>query len=184
MKKIATLITAAFFCAVTVNIACCASTPQQQSANILLEMQAKKTSYIKDKIPAGIGIGVSKDEHIALEKADQNARVDLAKEIDTRVKALTKNFKEEVSGEIAEHFESASKSIVDTHLNGATLTDVKIETTEDGSYKVYGIIALNTNLVDEFIKSLQDTNAITDANAQKIRSAADKAYSELDATTK
>ena len=179
MKKlIAALAVAAFLVG-------CASTPQEKAANILVEMQMKKTNLIKkDHIPAGLGIGISKDEQIALDKADQNARVDLAKEIDVQMKALTKNFKEEVGGDIAEHFQSASKTIVNTHLNGATLIDVKIETTEEGQFKIYGIMTLNVDLVSEYLKSLQDTEAANEAMKNKIRAAADKAYAEIDAETK
>ena len=179
MKKlIAALAVAAFLVG-------CASTPQDKAANILVEMQMKKTNLIKkDHIPAGLGIGISKDEQIALDKADQNARVDLAKEIDVQMKALTKNFKEEVGGDIAEHFQSASKTIVNTRLNGATLTDVKVETTEDGSFKIYGIMTLNVDLVSEYLKSLQDTEAANEAMKEKIRAAANKAYAEIDAETK
>ncbi|WP_298771298.1 hypothetical protein [uncultured Fibrobacter sp.] len=163
----------------------CAGTPQEKSADLLVEMQLKKTNYIKkDHIPAGIGIGISKDEQIAMEKADQNARVDLAKEIDIQLKALSKNFKEEVSGDIAEHFQSASKAIVDTRLNGATLTDVKVETTEDGQFKIYGIMTLDASLVEEYLKSLQDTDAATEEMKNKIRTAANKAYAEIDAETR
>ena len=161
----------------------CASTPQEKSANALVEMQMVKTKYIKDKIPAGLGIGISKDEQIAMEKADQNARVDLARELDVRMKALTKNFKEEVGGDIAEHFQSASKAIIDTRMSGATLTDVKVETTEDGQFKIYGVMTLGTDLVSEYIKSLQNTEAANEALKNKIRAAADKAYAEIDAAT-
>ena len=166
-----------------VSFTACASTPQEKSASVLIEMQALKTKYVRDKIPAGLGIGVSKDQQIAMEKADQNARVDLAKEIDVQMKALTKNFKEEVGGEIAEHFQSTSKTVIDTRLNGATLSDVKVETTEDGQFKVYGVMTLGTDLVSEYLKSLQDTEAANEALKNKIRAAADKAYNELDAAT-
>ena len=180
MKK---LIAAFAALAVAAMISGCASTPQEKSANVLIEMQMLKTKYVRDKIPAGLGIGVSKDEQIAMEKADQNARVDLAKELDVHMKALTKNFKEEVGGDIAEHFQSASKAIVDTRMNGATLTDVKIETTEDGQFKIYGIMTLGADLVSEYLKSLQDTDAANEAMKNKIRAAADKAYAEIDAAT-
>ena len=176
MKKILTALAVAAF------LVGCASTPQEKAADLLVEMQMKKTNLIKkDHIPAGLGIGVSKDQQIAMEKADQNARVDLAKEIDVQMKALTKNFKEEVGGDIAEHFQSASKTVVNTHLNGATLTEVKVETSEDGQYKIYGIMTLNVDLVNEYLKSLQDTEAANEAMKEKIRAAANKAYAEMDA---
>jgi hypothetical protein len=99
------------------------------------------------------------------------------------MKALTKNFKEDVGGDVAEHFQSASKAIIDTRMSGATLTDVKVETTEDGQFKIYGVMTLGTDLVSEYLKSLQNTDAANEALKNKIRAAADKAYAEIDAAT-
>lgn len=178
MKKLITALVVAAF------LVGCASTPQEKSASALVEMQMRKANLIKkEHIPAGLGIGISKDEQVALEKADQNARVDLAKEIDVQMKALSKNFKEEVGGDVAEHFQSTSKTILNTRLNGATLTDVKVETTPDGQYKIYGVMTLNVDLVSEYLKSLQDTDAANEAMKNKIRAAAEKAYAEMDAET-
>ncbi|WP_173365842.1 MULTISPECIES: LPP20 family lipoprotein [unclassified Fibrobacter] len=159
----------------------CSSTPQEKSASKLIEMQMLKKKYLKDHVPAGMGIGVSTDEQIAMEKADQNARVDLAKEIDAQTKALIKNFKEDVNDQVAEHFQSTSKTVVNTHMSGATLTDVQVETDENGHFKIYGIMTLDANLVEELIKSLQAAGSYDDAVANKIRAAATKAYAELDA---
>ena len=141
-------------------------------------MQMQKKNYIKQHIPAGIGIGESADEQIALEKADQNARVDLAKSIDAQTKALVKNFKEDVSEEISEHFQSTSMTAVNQRLNGATLNDVKVETTADGKFKVYGIMTLDADLVSEYIKMLEQQEKKEEA--EKVRAAAEKAYAELD----
>jgi len=174
MKKLIVAIVAAFL------MIGCSSTPQEKSASALVEMQMKKKAYLKDHVPAGMGIGVSTDEQIAMEKADQNARVDLAKEIDAQTKALIKNFKEDVNDQVAEHFQSTSKTVVNTHMSGATLVDVKVETTEDGHFKIYGIMTLDANLVEELIKSLQAAGQYDDAVANKIRAAANKAYAELD----
>ncbi|MBR4784167.1 MAG: LPP20 family lipoprotein [Fibrobacter sp.] len=177
MKKLIVAIAAAFL------MIGCSSTPQEKSADKLIEMQMLKKKYLKDNIPAGMGIGVSTNEQLALELADQNARVDLAKVIDAQTKALVKNFKEDVNDQVAEHFQTTSKTVVDTHMSGATLTDVQVETTEDGHFKVYGVMALNANLVDELVKSLQASGTYDDAIAGKIRAAASKAYTELDGET-
>lgn len=177
MKKLVVAIVAAFL------MIGCSSTPQEKSANKLIEMQMLKKKYIKDHIPAGMGIGVSTDEQQALEKADQNARVDLAREINAQTKALVKNFKEDVNDQVAEHFQSTSKTIVDAHLSGATLTDVQVETDKDGHFKVYGVMALNSTLVEELVKSLQAAGIYDEAVAGKIRAAAGKAYAELDGET-
>ena len=174
MKKLIIALAAAFL------MVGCSSTPQEKSANKLVEMQMLKKKYLKDHVPAGMGIGVSTDEQIAMEKADQNARVDLAKEIDAQTKALIKNFKEDVNDQVVEHFQSTSKTVVNTHMSGATLTDVQVETTEDGHFKIYGIMTLDADLVAELIKSLQAAGQYDDAIANKIRAAANKAYAELD----
>lgn len=162
----------------------CASTPQQKAADALVEMLNIKANYIKDHKIAGIGKGVSSDEQVAYEKADQNARVDVAKSLDAQIKAITKNFKEQIDVEgkeaLAEHFQNTSKTKVDTHLNGATLTNVKVEVSEDGKYNVYGVMVLDVNLVDELIASMKETNDKLDAaTEQKVRALADKSYEEL-----
>lgn len=169
-------------------VGCGGQTPQEKRASAMVEMQMLKTKYIKQEHKiAGLGKGVSSDEQVAYEKADQNARVDVAKALDAQVKSITKNFKEQVDVEgkeaLAEHFQTASKTVVDTHLNGATLTDVKIETTEDGKFAVYGVMVLDVNLVDELIKSMQSAqSALSDAQVEKVRAVAQKAYDEIDAT--
>ena len=152
-------------------------TPEAKASSLLVEMQMIKKSYTKQHIPAGFGIGESADQQIALEKADQNARVDLAKSIDAHTKALTKNFKEEVSDQIAEHFQSTSKTTVSQRLNGATLNDIKVENV-DGKFRVYGVMTLDADLVSEYIKMLEEQEKKDEA--EKVRAAAEKAYAELD----
>lgn len=169
-------------------VGCAGQTPQQKGASAMMEMQIIKTKYIKQEHKiAGLGKGVSSDEQVAYEKADQNARVDVAKALDAQVKAIVKNFKEQVDVDgkeaLAEHFQTASKTKVDTHLNGATLTDVKVEVSEDGKYSVYGVMVLDVNLVDELIASMKNTqDALSDAQVEKVRAIANKAYDELDET--
>ena len=63
MKKLIVAIVAAFL------MIGCSSTPQEKSASALVEMQMKKKAYLKDHVPAGMGIGVSTDEQIADRKS-------------------------------------------------------------------------------------------------------------------
>jgi len=167
-------------------IGCSSSTPQEKAASALTEMQNLKTKYIRSEHKiAGLGKGVSSDEQVAYEKADQNARVDLAKAVDIQVKAITKNFKEQVDVEgkeaLVEHFQSTSKTKIDTHLNGATFTDVKVEVSEDGKFNVYGVMVLDVNLVDELIASMKERNdKLDEATVQRVRALAEKSYAELE----
>ena len=83
-----------------------------------------------------------------------------------------------MSDEIAEHFQSTSQTAVNQRLNGATLNDVKVETTADGKFKVYGVMTLDTDLVSEYVKMLEEQERKDEA--EKVRAAAEKAYAELD----
>ena len=83
-----------------------------------------------------------------------------------------------MSDEIAEHFQSTSKTSVSQRLNGATLNDVKVETTPDGKFKIYGVMTLDSDLVSEYVKMLEQQEKKEEA--EKIRAAAEKAYAELD----
>lgn len=162
----------------------CASTPQEKAADALSELIITKNKLIRDGQLAGIGVGVSSDETVAYDKADQNARVDLAKLIDAEVQSLTKGFKEQINVDgmesVAEHFQNTVKTTVNVQLNGATLTNVKVETVE-GKFKVYGIVTLNTSLVEEYIKSVEETEQkLTEEQKQTVRELAQKAYTELE----
>ena len=72
MKKlIACLAVAAMFVGCSSNPP---QTPQEKQASLLIEMQMQKKNYLKQHIPAGIGIGESADEQIAYEKAELQGR--------------------------------------------------------------------------------------------------------------
>ncbi|MCF0224146.1 MAG: LPP20 family lipoprotein [Fibrobacter sp.] len=179
MKKIMAVI--AFAVAALFMVGCAGTqTPQEKSVSALLKIQNIKKNYWNNSVAAGMGIGESVDEQTALEKADQNARVDLAKSMDSYIKAIVKNFKEEVGGEFAEHFESVSKNKVKVHLNGATMTDMEVETTEAGKYKIYGVVSTNIDVVNSYLKELTDAGKITAEAAEKIRAKAAKAYDEME----
>lgn len=164
---------------------CASNTPQQKGLSALNEVQKIKTDYIKDKKIAGIGKGTSSDEMVAYNIAAQEARLDVANTLDARIKGFTERFTEQVNvadkESLAQHFENASKTKVDQHLTGATITDIRTEVTPDGKYVVYGVMVLDVNLVDELINSMKETASnLNDAEIQKVREMANKAYAELD----
>ena len=178
MKKIMAAI--AFATAALFMVGCASQTPQEKAINQLLKMQNLKKTYWNEGAAAGLGIGESVDEQTAMEKADQDARVDLAKSIDSYIKAMVKNFKEEVGDEFAEHFESTSKNKVKIHLSGATMNDMEVETTAEGKYRIYGVVSVKTDVVDSYLKELTDAGKITGEAADKIRARAAKAYDDME----
>ena len=99
----------------------------------------------------------SKDMQMSINKAKQEARVDLAQQMETKIKAMTKQFSEEVGlGEDAEFLSQTSvvsKSVTSKVLNGSRVREVK--TLKEGGviYRSYVLMELpigpaNTALLD------------------------------------
>ncbi len=99
----------------------------------------------------------SKDMQILINKAKQEARVDLARQMETKIKAMTKQFSEEVGlGEDADFLSQTSvvsKSVTSKVLNGSRTREVK--TVKEGGviYRSYILMELpigpaNTALLD------------------------------------
>ena len=88
---------------------------------------------------------MSKDMQLAVDKAKQQARMDLASQLEVKVQGLTKKFEEEVGmnedSELLSEFTQASKSVVSTVMNGTRVNkhDVVVE---NGIYRAYVLMEL------------------------------------------
>ena len=94
----------------------------------------------------------SKDLQLALSKAKEEARVDIARQVQVKVEALTKRFLEETgSGEDAEvltFFQDVSKSVVSEVLTGCSV--LRQDFCKDGMiYKAYIMMAMPTGSIYE-----------------------------------
>jgi len=89
---------------------------------------------------------------MAYDKADLNARTDIAKALESKVGDLARTYGEEVGGELTQHFEEVKKNVVSTTLRGATMILIKTEAT-DKTIKVYGVMALNPKLVYDALEA-------------------------------
>lgn len=152
----------------------CAST-QQKAANKMMEMQKDKTELINKGVMAGLGIGTSKDEQLAYDEADLNARTDVARALEAKVEALMRNYAEEVGDELTKHKEEVKKSVVSGLQNGVSITKMDMEVTEDGKYKVYAIATMD---VETFKKAMEAELAARKANVDRAR--AMSGYKKLD----
>ncbi len=164
----------------------CTNAPQEK-ADALADLISTKNYYIHQGKLAGIGIGTSSNEQVAYEKADQSARVDLAKLLDAQVQSITKIVQEQVNidgvMEVTEQFQNSTKSVVETRLSGANLSHVKVESTSDGKVKVYGVMLLETKVIDEYILSIENSELrISESQKDLIRELAKKVYDELEET--
>ena len=169
MKKIYTL---AIFTAILLG---CAGTSQEQAANKMLEMQQQKNELIEKGVVAGLGVGESSSEQLAYDEADLKARTDVARELESKINGLLRNYEEDVGAELTKHKEAVRKNVVSTLLNGVTIVKIDMETTADGKFKVYAIAAMNAKLIrDAFEQQMQAQQA--DMNRVKAMSG----YKKLD----
>ena len=88
----------------------------------------------------------SKDLLLAINKAKQQARVDLAQQMETKIKAMTKQFTEEVGlGEDAEFLSQTSvvsKSVTSKVLNGSRARQVETIKEDGVIYRAYVLMEL------------------------------------------
>ena len=88
----------------------------------------------------------SKDLQLAINKAKQQARVDLAQQMETKIKAMPKQFTEEVGlGEDAEFLSQTSvvsKSVTSKVLNGSRARQVETIKEDGVIYRAYVLMEL------------------------------------------
>jgi hypothetical protein len=88
---------------------------------------------------------MSRDLQLAVEKAKQQARLDLAAQLEVKAEGLTKKFDEEVGlneeSELLSEFSQVSKSLVSTTLNGTRVKNQEIQT-EGAIYRAYILMEL------------------------------------------
>jgi hypothetical protein len=88
---------------------------------------------------------MSRDMQLAVDKAKQQARTDLASQLEVKVKGITKSFTEEVGmnedSEMLSQFTQASKAVVSTVMNGTRVNkqDIKVD---NGIYRAYVLMEL------------------------------------------
>ncbi|GAB4126019.1 MAG: hypothetical protein OHK0045_10800 [Raineya sp.] len=105
-------------------------------------------------------MGESQDQMVAKRKALSNCRDELARSINTKVKAVTDNYvnsrefnnKEEVE----ERYENLTREVVEQELAGTKTICEKLVKTQQGTYKYYIAIELTTDdLLDSYNKRMQ-----------------------------
>jgi len=105
-------------------------------------------------------MGESQDQMVAKRKALSNSRDELARSINTKVKAVTDNYvnsrefnnKEEVE----ERYENLTREVVEQELAGTKTICEKLVKTQQGTYKYYIAIELTTDdLLESYNKRMQ-----------------------------
>ncbi len=87
----------------------------------------------------------STDMQMAINKAEQDCRAEIARQVEAKVSALTKKFDEEVGGKDAQlltSFTQASKTVASTSLSGAK-TKQRAVNPDNGMYRAYVLMEYN-----------------------------------------
>ena len=126
----------------------------------------------------------SKDMQIAVNKAKQEATVDLTKKLEVKVKGMTKKFAEEV-GALAEDatirnfFEDVSKVVVNQTVNGIEVKEQKIMQSNKNGVNVYVVYILMEMRFDAANKILMSKIKAQEEIYTKLQ--ASKSFKELEA---
>ena len=88
----------------------------------------------------GVATATSRDLQTAVDKAKQDSRVEIARQLDLRVAGLAKRFVEETGlnedAELLGEFSQVSKTVVSDSLNGTRMTKQELDR-EGGTYRAY-----------------------------------------------
>ena len=88
----------------------------------------------------GVATATSRDLQTAVDKAKQDGRVEIARQLDVRVTGLSKRFVEETGlnqdAELLGMFSQVSKTVVSDSLNGSRMSKQQLDR-EGGTYRAY-----------------------------------------------
>lgn len=93
----------------------------------------------------GAGVGESQDLGMATTRAQEDARVQISRNVETKVSSLFKQFREQVGdieeGEFLQMATDVSKSVTSSVTTATSVVDKKIEEL-DGGYRAYALMKM------------------------------------------
>jgi hypothetical protein len=154
----------------------CTSKPKFEPAknDLYGELQSKKRKLNEKGVAAEVAIGESRTLQTGIAKAELEARAQLSRSLESKTSSLQKKFQEEVGREHSDHFSQAVKNISDQMLRGTSLQETRFEQNGEGTYRVYGLMVLDSDL---YMKALAGELEADKATRDRFR--ASKAYKEL-----
>jgi hypothetical protein len=143
-----------------------------------LEMQRKAEKIRSAGGIAAAGMGDSRSQDLACDKAQVRARAEIGRILTLKISSLQKDFREEVGeAKMAEYnalFSEATKVLVSTELRGSVLKDIKY-VTEGDQIRAYVIMVMEPKLVADYFAKEGQTYS---------RFRASQAFKELDEEVK
>jgi len=89
---------------------------------------------------------VSRDQQISIQKAEVQARGNIAQQMELKISNLTKQFQEEVGvgedSELLQEFTSVTKAVTQQTLGGSKRDQAKLMKEKNGMYRAYVLMSL------------------------------------------
>ena len=131
-----------------------------------------------DDLLVGVATATSLDLQTAIDKARQDGRVEIARQMDVRMKGLSKRFVEETGldedAELLGMFTQVSKSVVSDSLTGSRLSKQELDS-EGGVYRAWVMMEMPIGEANaRFVANLRSQERLY------TRFRATKAFEELD----
>jgi len=133
------------------------------------ELQGIKKDMEAQNIPAGIGIGESNDEAIALTMAEDEGRKTLATAMMTMVTRLSEQYAQNVNAQAKKIWEEKTNQLTVAQLSGTTAyKTVTLFDKSTNTYKIYTLMVMNPAL---FKKTLEEASAGQEEMELRVKSA-------------
>jgi N-methylhydantoinase B/oxoprolinase/acetone carboxylase alpha subunit len=133
-----------------------------------------------------VGKGDSRDENVAKSKADLQAKAELAKQVNTNVKAVADQYLMETevnnASEINDKFQSLTREVTNTSISDLRkIGEEKYYDAEKDKYTVYIAYEIKKNAMFRFLKKQARTDKrISDAERETIEEIIDQELEKLE----
>jgi hypothetical protein len=101
----------------------------------------------------------SQKMQVAIDKAVNGGRADLASSLETKIESMTKSFTEEVGDELRQQYTEAQKAITSKVLRGTSPKEKKVYQQDNGTWRAFVLMELPVGkAAQEFMSKLNNRN--------------------------
>jgi len=172
-KRNALFLSKVFFCVIFVLVTGCSSTHRRPDWVI-----EGAGAFPKEKAFYGIGdISGVKNAPFALRAADNQARADIAKQLEVYTASLMKQYAASKKNAEEQNIEEATKIFTSTSLSGIQVVDHYKEASEDGIPRIYSLAKLG---LDKIKENVENAKGLSSEVRDYIQKNANKAFDSLE----
>lgn len=182
MKNQTSILSALFLCSVFLFAACSNS----QMGQKVKEPFSGNKYESNNRFFRAVGKGDSRDENVAKSKADLQAKSELARQVNTNIKAVSDQYLMETevdnASEINDKFQSLTREVTNTSISDLRkIGEQKYYDSEKDRYTVYMAYEIKKNAMFRFLKKQAKTDKrISEAERKTIEEIIDRELEKLE----